>query len=160
MQKIIRITALLALLMSACNAYAAGLVFGAKAGPMQIDVEGIDDPMNAGVSIGYEFGIGFGDLGFEGEFTTTVKEGEVGLQKFNIDTGGAYLTYRSPGFIYLKGRAGYIGWDADFNVNSGDDGTSASYGLGLGFNLKVFKLELEYTQIDDDIDFVSLGIQF
>lgn len=160
MQNLVRIMAMLALLLSAGSTSAAGLTFGAKAGAMQIDSESIDDPMNAGVNIGYEFGIGIGDLGFEGEFTTTVKEGEIGLQKFNIDTGGAYITYRSPGFIYLKGRAGYVGWDADFSVGDKNDGTSASYGLGLGFSLHVIKLELEYTQVDEDINFVSIGILF
>ncbi len=155
-----RITTLLLLLLAAGNSFAGGLTFGAKFGPMQLDVPGADDPLNAGVAIGYELGLGIGDLGFEGEFTTTTKEGEEGTQKLKIDTGGAYVTYRSPGIVYLKGRAGYVGWDADFNVEGKDDGTSASYGLGLGVNLTVIKIELEYTQIDDDIDFISLGIQF
>jgi len=148
------------LLLSSTGSLAEGLVFGAKAGPMLVDAPNVDDPLNAGVNIGYEIGIGFGDLGFEGEFTTTVKEGELDMVKFNIDTGAAYLTYRSPGFVYFKGRAGYLGWDADFNLNGKDDGKSASYGLGLGFSLKVIKLELEYTQIEENVDFVSLGILF
>ena len=149
MRNIVCVTVFLTSMLIAASTSAAGLVFGAKAGPMQLDISGADDPVNAGVNIGYEFGVVFGDLGFEGEFTTTVKEGEFGLQKLNIDTAGAYLTYRTPGIVYLKGRAGYLSWDADFNVGAADDGTSASYGLGLGLNLTIFKLEVEYTQIDD-----------
>ncbi|WP_455220657.1 outer membrane beta-barrel protein [Kaarinaea lacus] len=160
MRKPVRALTCLLLLLITTSTFAAGLTFGAKTGPMQVDISGVDDPLNAGVNIGYEFGIGLGDLGFEGEFTTTTKEGELGLQKFNIDTGSVYLTYRTPGFVYLKGRAGYLGWDADFNVNGKDDGNSASYGLGLGFNLKVIKIEMEYTQIEENIDFISLGILF
>jgi hypothetical protein len=160
MRNLVCLTVFLTSLLIAASTSAAGLVFGAKAGPMQLDISTADDPLNAGVNIGYEFDVGLGDLGFEGEFTTTVKEGEIGLQKLNIDTAGAYLTYRTPGIVYLKGRAGYISWDADFSVGEVDEDTSASYGLGLGLNLKVIKLELEYTQIEEDIDFVSLGIQF
>lgn len=151
--------AILFLLIST-HVNASGLTFGAKAGPMQLDVPDADDPTNAGVAIGYEFGVALGDLGFEGEFTTTVKDGKIGGMNLNIDTVGAYATYRSPGFIYFKGRVGYVGWDAAQTLGNSADDTSASYGLGLGFSLKVIKFELEYTQIDDDIDFISLGILF
>ena len=142
------------------HVHAEGLTFGAKGGPMQLDVAGADDPTNAGVAIGYEFGVVLGDLGFEGEFTTTVKEGKIGGLDLNIDTVAAYATYRTPGFIYLKGRAGYLAWDASQTLGETVDDTSASYGIGLGLSLKVIKFELEYTQIDDDINFVSLGIMF
>jgi hypothetical protein len=159
MRNVLRVTGLLVFLLGV-ETVLAGVTFGAKTGPVQPDLDGIEDPINAGVTIGYEFGIALGALGFEGEFTTTVKEGEYGIERLNIDTTGAYATYRSPGLFYLKGRAGYAGWDADFSVGGNEDDTSASYGLGLGFSLKLIKIELEYTQIDEDIDFVSIGIQF
>ena len=151
---------LFSLFLISAQVYAEGLTFGAKGGPMQLDVSGADDPINAGVAIGYEFGVGLGDLGFEGEFTTTVKDGKIGGLDLNIDTVAAYATYRSPGFIYFKGRVGYAGWDAAQALGDTADDTSASYGIGLGLSLKVLKFELEYTQIDDDINFVSLGIMF
>ncbi|WP_455218945.1 outer membrane protein [Kaarinaea lacus] len=150
----------LTILLVSTNLQAAGLTFGAKGGPMQLDASDADDPINAGVAIGYEFGVALGDLGFEGEFTTTVKDGKIGGKELNIDTVGAYVTYRSPGFIYLKARAGYVGWDAAQTLGDSADDTSTSLGLGLGFSLKIIKFELEYTQIDDDIDFISLGILF
>ncbi|MCI0507263.1 MAG: porin family protein [Gammaproteobacteria bacterium] len=160
MRHVLRVSGLLVLLLLGAESVSAGVTFGAKTGPVQPGLDGIEDPINAGVTIGYESGIALGALGFEGEFTTTVKEGEFGVQKLNIDTAGAYATYRSPGLLYLKGRVGYAGWDADFSVAGNTDDTSTSYGLGLGVSLKLIKIELEYTQIDDDIDFVSLGIQF
>lgn len=147
-------------LLISTHIQAEGLTFGAKGGPMQLDVSDADDPINAGVAIGYEFGVALGDLGFEGEFTTTVKDGKIGGKELNIDTVGAYATYRSPGVVYFKGRIGYVGWDAAQSLGDSADDTSASYGLGLGLSLKVIKFELEYTQIDDDIDFISLGILF
>jgi len=99
-------------------------------------------------------------VGFEGEFTTTVKDGKIGGENLKIDTVGGYATYRSPGLFYLKGRAGYVAWDAAQTLGESDKDSSGSYGLGLGISLKVVKFELEYTRIDDQIDFISLGILF
>jgi hypothetical protein len=139
------------------SAHAGGITFGAKTGPMQID--GLkDDPTNAGVSVGREFGVVLGDLGFEGEFTTTMKDGEDSFNnKVDIDTMGLYATYRSPGFLYLNARGGFVRWESGNN-----DDTATSMGLGLGFSLGILKFELEYTQIDtdNDIDFISLGVMF
>ncbi len=140
--------------------HASGLTFGAKAGSMLLDIPDTDDPVNAGVAIGYEFGVAIGNLGFEGEFTTTTKDGKIADQLLNIDTAGAYATYRSPGIVYLKARVGYVGWDAGQILGDAADDRSVSTGLGLGINLTLLKLELEYTQIDEDINFVSIAIQF
>lgn len=140
------------------NAYAGGITFGAKTGPMIIDLPGpgIDDPTNAGVAVGWEQGVVLGDLGVEAEFTTTINQGKIGTQDLEIDTFGGYVTYRSPGFIYLKGRMGFVNWE----TNNNQDDTGKSVGLGLGFSLALIKIELDYTRIDDDIDFVSIGVQF
>ena len=140
----------------ASTTYAEGLTFGAKMGPMQLDISGADDPTNAGVTVGYELGVVLGDLGFEGEFTTTMDEGSVNNQDVEIDTVGIYATYRTPGFVFVKARGGFVNWD----INGVADDTDTSLGIGLGFDLGLIKFELEYTQISDEIDFVSLGVQF
>lgn len=143
------------------TAYASGLTFGAKTGPMQID--GLkDDPTNAGVAVGYELGLVLGDLGFEGELTTTMKDGETSLgNDVSVDTMGLYATYRSPGFLYLKAKTGFTRWDVDYGSGEDDD-TATSMGLGIGFSLGLIQFELEYTEIDgdEDIEFISLGVQF
>ena len=142
---------------------ASGLTFGAKTGPMRLDGPGIkDDPTNAGVTVGTELGLVLGDIGVEGEFTTTMKDGKTtGTPSSNIDldTMGIYATYRSPGFLYLKARTGFVRWDANVGNYSEDD-TVTSMGIGLGFSLGILQIELEYTEIDEDIDFISLGIVF
>ncbi|MGD8642130.1 MAG: hypothetical protein PVF34_05915 [Gammaproteobacteria bacterium] len=144
------------------GAMAGSITFGAKAGPMVFDPPGnvdISDATNAGVAVGWEQGIVVGDLGVEAEFTTTIDKGKIFNQDLEIDTFGGYVTYRSPGFIYLKGRMGFTNWE----VSSGgvtDDDTSESIGVGLGFSLALIKFELDYTRIDDDIDFISIGVQF
>jgi len=140
-------------------AYASGLTFGAKTGPMMYDVSGVDDPVNAGIAVGSEMGIVLGDVGVEGEFTTTMNKGSVGSSDLSIDTMALYATYRSPGFLYFKARGGFLRWDQKVGSSSDND-TTTSLGLGLGFSLAVVKVELEYTQIDKDINFLSVGVQF
>ena len=136
--------------------YADGLTFGAKTGPMMIDRSGFDDPINAGIAIGSELGVVLGDLGIEGEFTTTMNKGSDPFNKdISIDTIAAYATYRSPGIVYLKARGGFLRWDSE-----GENDTNPSLGIGLGFSLAVVKIEVEYTQVDKHINFLSVGVQF
>lgn len=161
-KKFVLLTSLLfSLVLFSSGAIASGLTFGAKTGPMQLDVSGVDDdPTNAGVAVGNEFGLVLGDLGVEAEFTTTMKDGSTnGNQDIDVDTMGIYATYRSPGFLYFKARTGFTHWEANVG-NFSDDDTVTSMGLGLGFSLGIIQLELEYTEIDDDIDFISLGVVF
>jgi len=146
----------LALLMFGSSAYADGLTFGAKSGPMMIDHSGFDDPINAGIAVGTELGVVLGDIGVEGEFTTTMSKGSDPFNNdISIDTMAVYATYRSPGFIYLKGRGGFLRWDSE-----GQNDTTTSFGIGIGFSLAVVKIELEYTKVDSDINFLSIGVQF
>ena len=156
-------TALVLIFCFTTSAYASGLTFGAKTGPMRIDNSFIDDdPTNAGVAVGYEIGVVLGDIGFEGELTTTMKDGSTNAtpsDDVSVDTMGLYATYRSPGFLYFKAKTGFTRWD----VSAGgyeDDDTVTSMGIGLGFSLGIIQFELEYTEIDDDIDFICLGVQF
>jgi len=61
--------------------------FGAKTGPMMIDVGGFDDPTNVGVLVGHEWGVVAGDIGVEAELTRTLDDGEFAGQDVKVDTG-------------------------------------------------------------------------
>ena len=88
-----------------------------------------------------------------------MKDGDWAGNDVSVDTMGLYATYRSPGFLYFKAKTGFTRWDADFGVGEDDD-TATSMGIGVGFSLGLIQFELEYTEIDDDIEFISLGVQF
>lgn len=60
--------------VAAAPAAMADMYFGVNAGPMLIDSSGVDDPTNAGVLIGKEWGVRLGDIGVQAEFTTTIDE--------------------------------------------------------------------------------------
>lgn len=138
--------------------YAGDFYFGAKIGQMVIDNVGIDDPTNLGLTLGYEFGAVAADVGVEGEYTKSTKDGTFQGNDFDVETIGLYLAGRTAGPLYVKGRFGYVDTNVDGRAGISESGTS--YGLGLGFSVGVAQFEFEYTRINSDINFFSAAVLF
>lgn len=170
-------------LLIAIPAGAQSLYFGLRGGPMFSDVRGMDEAVNIGLLLGYNFrDIDYrddriGSLSMELEGATTLVEGDVTTAKFfdgswSIDTAGVFLAYRTPHTFYVKGKAGleYV----DISVSHvGDDfsdsGFGFSWGVGGGWRLtETYGLEVEYgykTNLDfegdnGDVSFLSVGMNF
>lgn len=145
--------------MFAAAPASADWFFGAKTGPMIIDVSGsgVSDPVNTGVVVGYDIGAVVADLALEAEITTTTGDGKISGDKVDLDTQALYLAIRTGGPIYFKAKGGFLQVDGPGGTDSG-----ASYGIGVGFGIGIAQLELEYTQtsVDPDLAFVSVGVQF
>lgn len=143
----------------------ADLYFGVNAGAMMIDGASFDDPVNAGVLIGKEWGVVAGDIGVQAEFTTTINDGTyVGypppyVHDVTIDTLALYGVFRTAGPIYLIAKAGVLHEEVEVGPASADD-TGLAAGVGLGFSIGVAQLELEYTQIEEDVGYLSVGVRF
>lgn len=144
------------------TAASADLRLGVKAGPMLVsfdDVETDENPRNVGLSAGYHFNLLVGEVGLEAEITRSISEGDVVGTSLEVESQGVYLTYTSPGLIYFKGKLGFM----DASLVAGDlseDEGGETYGLGVGMSLGLVNIEIEYTAIDDDVSFVSLGLVF
>lgn len=138
---------------------AADWFFGAKTGPMMIDVPGFSDPTNAGVMVGHEWGVGVGDVGVQGELTASIDDGSFVGNAVDVDTQAVYGVFRSAGPIYFIAKAGVLREDVTVGPLS-DSESGSSVGLGVGFSIGLAQFEVEYTQIEDDIDFLSVGIRF
>lgn len=136
--------------------------FGVKAGAMLPDIDDMDALSNAGMTLGY----GRGAFAAEAELTTTISPGETGLSgvQWDITTLALYAVYRSPGTVYLKAKAGALHEKVTFDaagVSLQDDDSGVSWGLGVGFERgNASRVELEYTVIDSDVAFLSLGYLF
>lgn len=135
--------------------------FGFKGGIMSIDLAGIDDPINAGVVFGSNRGAGWG---FEGELTLSMIDGEYSIFGSDFDvsirTLAGYAAFRSEGDTYFKGKLGVLNEDVEIGSISEDD-TGASYGFGVGWRQGDGSMvELEYTIVEEDVDFISLGFSF
>ncbi|MDT3706062.1 MAG: hypothetical protein ROZ09_04495 [Thiobacillus sp.] len=143
----------------------ADLYFGANAGAMMIDGASYDDPVNAGVLIGKEWGVVAGDIGVQAEFTTTINDGTyIGfpppyVHDVTIDTLALYGVFRTAGPIYLIAKAGVLHEEVEVGPASADD-TGLAAGVGVGFSIGVAQLELEYTQIEEDVGYLSVGVRF
>lgn len=145
--------------IAAAPTAAADWYFGANTGPMMIDTAGVGDPTNAGVLVGHEWGVVVGDVGVQGEFTTSINKGDYAGNDVSVDTRAVYGVFRTAGAIYLVAKAGFLHEEVTIGSASATD-SGSSLGLGVGFSLGVAQLELEYTQIEQDIGYVSLGVRF
>lgn len=145
--------------LAAAPTAAADWYFGANTGPMMIDTAGVGDPTNAGVLVGHEWGVVLGDVGVQGEFTTSINKGDYAGNDVSVDTRAVYGVFRTAGAIYLVAKAGFLHEEVTIGSVSATD-SGSSLGLGVGFSLGVAQLELEYTQIEQDIGYVSLGVRF
>lgn len=145
--------------MAFSSGAAADWYFGANAGPMLIDTAGVDDPTNAGVLVGHEWGVVIGDVGVQGEFTTTLNDGSYAGHDVSIDTQAVYGALRTAGPVYLIAKAGFLREEVKVGSTSDTD-SGSSAGLGVGFSLGVVQIEIEYTQVEQDISYLSVGVRF
>lgn len=145
-----------------------GGFFGLKAGQMQVDasddVLGIDydNSTNIGVYAGY---VGESGLGFEAEFTWPTSDADTGVPDvtYELSTVALYGTWRSDGNIYFKGRAGLLRERLKLEGPGGtasDSDSGLSFGAGVGFHLGSSRLELEFTRIEKDVNYLSIGFIF
>lgn len=140
------------------------LYFGLKAGAMDADAGGFDNASNVGVVIGYKFHEdALGAFIAEGEYTRSFNDGNIaGGDDWDVETLGAYAGYRSAGPWFWKAKAGFTFFDIAVRGAvrgiEGDD-TSFSVGVGAGGRLNERTgVEVEYTRIDSDLNFLSFGV--
>jgi len=131
-----------------------------------IDID-VDDPVNLGLVMGYEFDSG---LGLELQYTDSVDSGQLAISRFRREiredfdyrTFALYGVYRTDGDFYFKAKAGVLWEEIDTDsVSEDESGFSAGIGAGYRFGSKdsPTSIELEYTIAEEDIDVVSLGLR-
>ncbi|HHJ13350.1 MAG TPA: hypothetical protein ENJ79_03105 [Gammaproteobacteria bacterium] len=146
-------------------ALAEGPYAGVKIGIMDADVSGFDDATNGALTLGYAFDTGNPDLSWalEAEFSTSLSDGDVGSGSWDLDTQALYGAVRYGADWFGKLRVGWLREDLSASVGglsvSGDD-TGLSAGLGIGWGTGSFSVLAEYTLIEEDIDFYSLGVLY
>ncbi|MFQ5644569.1 MAG: outer membrane beta-barrel protein [Thiogranum sp.] len=148
---------------------AGGIYAGPTVGIMDADVGGFDDATNAGLLLGYEF---FSKEQFyvsvEGEFTTTISDGDVKFagQKgdWDIDTRAAYLAARVGDTVYIKVRYGAAWSDVSVKfagVSASESDSSVSWGGALGWNINPnWALQADGTRMDSDVNYWNLGLNY
>ena len=152
MKKILMAFGLIAaILSSAAMAQSTnGLMFGGTAGSTK--PHGSDNA--SGMTIGGRLGQQIqGNFSWEADLNLGIVNGEIGANKdWNINSVAAYGVYRTDGDIHLKAKLGVAYWDDDF-----DHDTSLSAGIGIGFRIGRGVLDVEYTQINNYVDYFTVG---
>lgn len=157
-----------AMVMGACGSVYAqdpGVYVGVKAGSFQIDIDEFDtnDPNAKGFVVGYNLGEGPA-IEFEHNKSDTFHVTENGyfLADGDVTTNALYFAYRSQGSVFFKVKGGILIEDVSasgYSRSAEDSDTGLSVGAGFGFNMgEVAQLEAEYTVIEADIGYLSLGL--
>ena len=145
----------------------SGNYFGAKAGILNISR---DLPFSNWGSVGFLFGHDFpgNPVSLEVETTLPVSSADVdtpGFSDLDVFTLGAYGVYRSDGDLFFKGKLGMV--YEYLSIGGGSfgpiegDAINLSAGVGLGYRLNdTMTLEAEYTSLEADIAFASVGMNF
>ena len=151
--------------------FAAGdaLYYGVKAGLMMPDVPEMGNATNIGFVVGSKLN---NDISVEGEMTITAIDGDVSIMgvsgDWDVMTLAGYAVYRSKnnGDMYFKAKAGLLYEDvgiqmSGFPISASGTDTGLSLGFGAGFDIGDGRtLEVEYTIIESDISFLSVGVNF
>lgn len=150
------------LLLSTQPVLANDFYIGAKAGKMMSDANGFADTNNLGVVLGYDIiGVVLGDVSVEGELTnsTGTASAPPPANDWEIQTAAAYAVFRSAGMVYFKGKAGVLHEKVKTQERTVND-TGTSIGAGVGLSVGVAQFELEYTLIEQDVNYLSLTVNF
>ncbi|MDH3342988.1 MAG: porin family protein [Gammaproteobacteria bacterium] len=145
------------------------MYFGVKAGLMMPDIPEMSNATNIGFVIGSKLK---NEISVEGEMTITALDGDVSIfgvsGDWDVMTIAGYGVYRSEksGGVYFKGKAGLLYEDVNIQmtglpVSSSGTDTGLSLGFGAGFDIGNGQtLEVEYTIIESDVSFLSVGVNF
>lgn len=140
-----------AMLSSAAMAQSTtGLIFGGTVGFTKPHGSNNDSGMTIGGRLGKPIQ---GNFSWEADLNLGIVDGEIGANHdYNINSAAAYGVYRTDGDIHLKAKLGVAYWDDDF-----DHDTSLSAGIGIGFRMGRGILDVEYTQINSYVDYITVG---
>lgn len=149
---------------SSSSAFGGTKVYlGVKGGLMKLQSDGFDSGSANMTNLGFVFGGRFNDyLGMEFDYTQTVQAADddylATRVKTSTDTIGLFLTARTPGTLYIKGRIGYSRVFQEI-TGVGEDtlhGLAGSLGAGIEFS-NTFGMELEYTAFPEADEFDAFG---
>lgn len=150
----------------------AEMVIGVKGGTVDFDVAGSDPALNGSIQLAFDIlDIGIADIAIEGEYSTTLTEGEidaplVGAVDTSFESTALYASLRTLGPVYVIARIGYAKSEIEIEDFSADD-EGVAKGVGVGFSMGL-RMEIEYTRYEPEfdllgevqIDYLTLGFGF
>lgn len=138
----------------------ADLFVGAKIGVMMVDVPSSSDPANAAVSIGYEFDSLLADLSLVGEASRSMNNGTASQgEDLEFESEAVYLVWKSTRSLFASLRGGVVQNEA-ITGNTSHESNGILIGGSVGIVIGKTRLQLEYTSLAGDADFLGIGLEF
>ena len=140
---------------------AAGAMFiGAKLGPVMVDTPSSSDPINIAVNLGYEIDTLMADLSLTGEINRTVSRGETNYgDELMFESNGIYLVFKTTRSFFVTFRGGVV-QNKIIAGSTSRRNNGISLGGGIGMVVGRTRVQIEYTSITGDANYLSLGLEF
>lgn len=161
MRRIIAVSAFVVILSTAGSIAAVGLDFGVAGGfQFKGDISDFDLDTDSGFSLGlelmFEIPIVKVGVGYEYGFPRDT-DGSLSNIEYHLFYGIARVHFLGP--VYAMGRAGYATMRADLLDASGSD-DGLSWGLGIGFTVSRFKIEVAYNDFDITVNDLGGSVDY
>jgi len=138
----------------------ADVFFGIKAGSMNVDVPAKKNPRNMAAHLGFQLDNRRADFSLMGEFNRTFSAGEArGGGDLEFESEAIFLRVRTANSLFVSFRGGIV---QDKIIIDGDAQSDDGILLGGGIGVVAgrTRIQLEYTSIAGDANFLSLNIEF
>lgn len=142
-------------------------IIGVKAGKIDPNIPTVNNADTAGIVLGYEFARAIGGNGsstFELELLSGDESGFNSSYLYEADVVNAFFTYRGPGDLYFKFKAGLsyadIVFESLLDPTVEFDDISVAGGIGIGYRVGdygVIELEAQSDTGDADLAIYSLN---
>lgn len=142
-------------------------IIGVKAGKIDPNIPSVSNADTVGLVLGYEFARAIGGNGsstFELELLSGDESGFNSSYLYEADVVNAFFTYRGPGDLYLKLKAGLSYADIVFNSLLDPtvefDDVSVAGGIGIGYRVGdygVIELEAQTDSGRSDLAIYSVN---
>jgi hypothetical protein len=138
---------------------AEGLV-GAKIAKMYLDTPSRKDPVNIAVNVGYAFDSLIADLSLIGEVSRTALSGETGNgNDLDFESESAYLLWKTTRSMFVSLRGGLVR-NKTITGSSYHRGDGIVLGASIGVVIGRTRLQIEYTSLAGDANFLGVGLDF
>ena len=140
-------------------------IVGIKAAKIENNIEEIKDADGFGIVLGYQFDSPVGSNGTSSVELEYISGDDTNIQtvaSYDADILNLFFTYRSPGTLYFKAKAGLSYSDIELNspaFRSTNEDVAFALGLGIGYHIGDYGVvELEYSADSGENDLGVLGL--
>jgi len=133
---------------------------GIKLGSMSVDKSQGSRPRNYALNLGYEFDTLGLNMSIVGEINRTMDKGETRQgDSLEFESNGIYLMFKTNRRVFTSLSVGYVE-NKTITASETWRGYGLALGGGVGVTIGRTRMQLQYTSLANDADFLSLGLDY